>query len=154
MIEGTGVPTWGFGRGQVRTVARVTRAGGVDTVLGAMLFIDSGSGRWTVKPDVAGYTAIRYAAARILAPDGESQLQAAAVIPGNGSVVDVQIRDVSTNPNTNVELPEDCALVVDLIVDQTGTLQFSFGQQLPPEAAPEPEPAPRPPPSEPPPRIL
>ena len=154
MLQSTGDQVWGFGRGQVRTVARLTRADGVDTVLGPMLFIDVGGGRWTVKPDVSGFTAVRYVAARILAPDGAgfASLQAAAVIPGDGSVIDVQIRDV--NIEDNAVLPDDCALVIDLIVDQTGTLEFSFGPQLPPEPVPEPEPAPRPPPSEPPPRIL
>ncbi len=150
MLQSTGDQVWGFGRGQVRTVARLTRADGVDTVLGPMLFIDEGGGRWTVKPDVSGFTAVRYVAARILAPDGAAfaSLQAAAVIPGDGSVIDVQIRDV--NIEDNALLPDDCALVIDLIVDQTGTLEFSFGPQLPPSALPEPEPSP----SEPPPRIL
>ncbi len=117
MLQSTGDQVWGFGRGQVRTVARLTRADGVDTVL---------------------------------APDGATfaSLQAAAVIPGDGSVIDVQIRDV--NIEDNALLPDDCALVIDLIVDQTGTLEFSFGPQLPPSALPEPEPSP----SEPPPRIL
>ncbi len=150
MLQSTGDQVWGFGRGQVRTVARLTRADGVDTVLGPMLFIDEGGGRWTVKPDVSGFTAVRYVAARILAPDGGglASLQAAAVIPGDGSVIDVQIRDV--NIEDNAVLPNDCALVIDLIVDQTGTLEFSFGNQLPPVPVPAPAPAP----SEPPPRIL
>ncbi len=122
----------------------------MDTVLGPMLFIEGGGGRWTVKPDVSGFTAVRYVAARILAPDGGglASLQAAAVIPGDGSVIDVQIRDV--NIEANAVLPNDCALVIDLIVDQTGTLEFSFGKQLPPVPVPAPAPAP----SEPPPRIL
>ncbi len=155
MLQSTGDQVWGFGRGQVRTVARLTRADGVDTVLGPMLFIDEGGGRWTVKPDVSGFTAVRYVAARILAPDGAglASLQAAAVIPGDGSVIDVQIRDVN-GAESNAVLPENCALVIDLIVDQTGTLEFSFGRQLPPVPVPEPEPQPSPPPSEPPPRIL
>ena len=150
MLQSTGDQVWGFGRGQVRTVARLTRADGVDTVLGPMLFIEGALGRWTVKPDVAGYTAVRYVAARILAPDGGgfASLQAAAVIPGDGSVIDVQIRDV--NIEANAVLPNDCALVIDLIVDQTGTLEFSFGKQLPPVPVPAPAPAP----SEPPTRIL
>jgi len=150
MLQSTGDQVWGFGRGQVRTVARLTRADGVDTVLGPMLFIEGALGRWTVKPDVSGFTAVRYVAARILAPDGAgfASLQAVAVIPGDGSVIDVQIRDV--NIEDNAVLPDDCALVIDLIVDQTGTLEFSFGPQLPPSALPEPEPSP----SEPPPRIL
>ena len=150
MLQSTGDQVWGFGRGQVRTVARLTRADGVDTVLGPMLFIEGGGGRWTVKPDVSGFTAVRYVAARILAPDGGglASLQAAAVIPGDGSVIDVQIRDV--NIEANAVLPNDCALVIDLIVDQTGTLEFSFGNQLPPVPVPAPAPAP----SEPPPRIL
>ena len=150
MLQSTGDQVWGFGRGQVRTVARLTRADGVDTVLGPMLFIEGGGGRWTVKPDVSGFTAVRYVAARILAPDGGglASLQAAAVIPGDGSVIDVQIRDV--NIEANAVLPNDCALVIDLIVDQTGTLEFSFGKQLPPVPVPAPAPAP----SEPPPRIL
>ena len=150
MLQSTGDQVWGFGRGQVRTVARLTRADGVDTVLGPMLFIDEGGGRWTVKPDVSGFTAVRYVAARILAPDGGglASLQAAAVIPGDGSVIDVQIRDV--NIEDNAVLPNDCALVIDLIVDQTGTLEFSFGNQL----QPVPVPAPAPAPSEPPTRIL
>jgi len=150
MLQSTGDQVWGFGRGQVRTVARLTRADGVDTVLGPMLFIEGGGGRWTVKPDVSGFTAVRYVAARILAPDGGglASLQAAAVIPGDGSAIDVQIRDV--NIEANAVLPNDCALVIDLIVDQTGTLEFSFGNQLPPVPVPAPAPAP----SEPPPRIL
>ena len=150
MLQSTGDQVWGFGRGQVRTVARLTRADGVDTVLGPMLFIEGALGRWTVKPDVSGFTAVRYVAARILAPDGGglASLQAAAVIPGDGSVIDVQIRDV--NIEANAVLPNDCALVIDLIVDQTGTLEFSFGNQLPPVPVPAPAPAP----SEPPPRIL
>ena len=150
MLQSTGDQVWGFGRGQVRTVARLTRADGVDTVLGPMLFIEGGGGRWTVKPDVSGFTAVRYVAARILAPDGGglASLQAAAVIPGDGSAIDVQIRDV--NIEANAVLPNDCALVIDLIVDQTGTLEFSFGKQLPPVPVPAPAPAP----SEPPPRIL
>jgi len=150
MLQSTGDQVWGFGRGQVRTVARLTRADGVDTVLGPMLFIEGGGGRWTVKPDVSGFTAVRYVAARILAPDGGglASLQAAAVIPGDGSVIDVQIRDV--NIEANAVLPNDCALVIDLIVDQTGTLEFSFGKQLPPVPVPAPAPAP----SEPPTRIL
>ena len=150
MLQSTGDQVWGFGRGQVRTVARLTRADGVDTVLGPMLFIEGALGRWTVKPDVSGFTAVRYVAARILAPDGGglASLQAAAVIPGDGSVIDVQIRDV--NIEANAVLPNDCALVIDLIVDQTGTLEFSFGKQLPPVPVPAPAPAP----SEPPPRIL
>ena len=155
MIQQESMPVWGYGRGMVRTVARVTRIGdGVtDTVtLGPMLFTRTGAGAYTVLIDVAGPTAIRYCCARIL-HSSDDDLQAQVVIdPAGdplGSALLVQIWKVNAGAADVVQdLEVDAALCIEVIVDQTGDLRFSYGPQL----AVVPAPAPLPPPPADPPR--
>ena len=159
MIQQESLPVWGYGRGQVRTVARVTYRGGVGdeadpaeyTTIGAMQFTRQGVGRYQVLIDVAGPSELRYIAARILHA-AQDYLQAQCVIDPTvspiGSALAVQIWNVNPPAGNDVpaDLDQDAALCIDVIVDQTGDLAFSLGNQLPPAPPPPvPAPLPRPP---------
>lgn len=150
MLQSTSNSVWGYGRGMARTVARTTRGTGAPdetTTEGAMNFAYQGPGEWLVTFDVAGVTEIRYLAARILQGGGAPDIQAMiCIVPGTGGKqATVSLRDASAgNPAPPAEIPEDGALVVDVITDQTGDIRFSYGPQIPPPDT-IPPPAPRPP---------
>ena len=163
MIQQESMPVWGYGRGQVRTVARATRVNESPAdleVIGPMLFTYLGStGSYRVTLDVAGPTAIRYCCARILHSSNDD-LQAQVVVDPSatplGSQLLVQIWDVNPGPpDTPASLSLDAALSIEVIVDQTGALEFSYGPQLAVVPPPVPAPLPDPPPARlpPPPRV-
>ena len=161
MIQQESQTVWGYGRGMVRTIARVTNTPDGFITLGPMLFTQlADPGAWQVDLDVAGPTYIRYAAARILFSTSDD-FQAHVTIDDSdpdvppGSRLRVQIWDVSGGgaPDVAADLQEDAALCIEVIVNQPGEPKYNTGPSL--LAAPVPAPAPPPPPDDdPPPRIL
>ena len=164
MIQQESQTVWGYGRGMVRTVARVTYIvppatipdpGNPDfyTTLGPMKFTKlAGDGEWQVDLDVAGPTYIRYAAARILYSSSPG-FQAHVTIDDSdpdvppGSRLRVQVWDVSGGgaPDVAANLEDDAALCIQVIVNQPGEPKYSTGPGVPVAA---PAPAPRPPPDD------
>jgi len=146
MLQATSDQVWGFGRGMARTVARVTLTADGPVTEGAMVFETTAAGEWTVTLDTAGVTEIRYLAARILQGAGAPDIQAMCVVIPNtgGKQIAVSVRDMAAgNPGVAVDLPLDSALVIDVITDQTGDIEFSYGPQIPPPSLPPPVPPPR-----------
>ena len=164
MIQQESQTVWGYGRGMVRTVARVTyivpdgEPADPDnpdfyTTLGPMKFTKlAGDGEWQVDLDVAGPTYIRYAAARILYSSNPG-FQAHVTIDDSdpdvplGSRLRVQVWDVSGGgaPDVAANLEDDAALCIQVIVNQPGEPKYSTGPGVPVAA---PAPAPRPPPDD------
>ncbi len=162
MIQQESQTVWGYGRGMARTVARVTFATDIPepdpsnpayyTTLGPMKFTRVGVGLWQVDLDVAGPTAIRYAAARILYSDTPG-FQAHITIDDSdpdvppGSRLLAQVWNVSGggNPDVADDLELDAALCIQVIVNQPGEPKYSTGPGLPVLA---PAPAPKPPPDD------
>jgi len=161
MIQQESQTVWGYGRGMVRTVARVTYivpAGepadpdnpDFYTTLGPMKFTKlAGDGAWQGDLDVAGPSYIRYAAARILYSSSPG-FQAHVTIDDSdpdvplGSRLRVQVWDVSGGgaPDVAANLEDDAALCIQVIVNQPGQPKFSTGPGVPVAAAPAPLPPP------------
>ncbi len=151
MIQQESQTVWGYGRGMVRTIARVTNTPDGFITLGPMLFTQlPGSGVWQVDLDVAGPTYIRYAAARILFSTSDD-FQAHVTIDDSdpdvppGSRLRVQIWDVSGGgaPDLAADLQEDAALCIEVIVNQPGGPKYGTGPGLafaPPPPIPPPVP--------------
>ena len=164
MIQQESQTVWGYGRGMVRTVARVTYIvppatlpdpdnPDFYTTLGPMKFTKlAGDGEWQVDLDVASPTYIRYAAARILYSSNPG-FQAHVTIDDSdpdvplGSRLRVQVWDVSGGgaPDVAANLEDDAALCIQVIVNQPGEPKYSTGPGVPVAA---PAPAPRPPPDD------
>ena len=160
MIQQESQTVWGYGRGMVRTVARVTYRGDPGdeadpaqyTTLGAMKFTRTDVGEYTVLLDVAGPTEIRYCCARIL-HGADDDLQAQCVVDETilpvGSALAVQVWKVNGAPADVVaDLDTDSALCIEVIVDQTGEMQYAYGAQIPPPPVPVPAPMPPAPPGD------
>ena len=144
MLQQTANEVWGYGAGMARSVARVTQVGPLPTDVtteGALRFERQGVGEWLVDLDALGVTELRYLAARMLQGAGAPDYQALlSVVPGSGgNQYRVSIRDMAAgNPGVVSDIPEGGALVVDVITDQTGVLDFSYGPQLPAPPVPPP----------------
>ncbi len=150
MIQQESQNVWGYGRGMVRTIARVTNTPDGLFTLGPMLFTQlADPGAWQVDLDVAGPTYIRYAAARILFSTSDD-FQAHVTIDDSdpdvppGSRLRVQIWDVSGGgaPDVASDLQEDAALCIEVIVNQSGEPKYNTG----PGTVALPPPPPIPPP--------
>lgn len=164
MIQQESQTVWGYGRGMVRTVARVTYIVPPATIpdpdnpdfyttLGPMKFTKlAGDGEWQVDLDVAGPTYIRYAAARILYSSSPG-FQAHVTIDDSdpdvppGSRLRVQVWNVSGGGGADVaaNLEDDAALCIQVIVNQPGEPKYSTGPGI---ILAAPAPAPRPPPDD------
>ncbi len=151
MIQQESQNVWGYGRGMVRTIARVTNTSDGFITLGPMLFTQlADPGAWQVDLDVAGPTYIRYAAARILYSTIDD-FQAHVTIDDSdpdvppGSRLRVQIWNVSGGgaPDVAADLQLDAALCIEVIVNQPGEPKYSTGPGLafaPPPPMPPPVP--------------
>ena len=151
MIQQESQNVWGYGRGMVRTIARVTNTSDGFITLGPMLFTQlAGPGAWQVDLDVAGPTYLRYAAARILYSTSDD-FQAHVTIDDSdpevpfGSRLLVQVWDVNGGgvPADDPEdLQLDAALCIEVIVNQSGEPKYNTG----PGTVALPPPPPIPPP--------